>query len=98
MSWDKNTMNCSEIDKTIELLKELKIKYKVKVLGTVTGYGNNDAYAKSDKHKIRRLEYNDKVILEQIRRNDDCDENDFIISKKFNKNKTPKNWKIEVRQ
>ncbi|MFA6073945.1 MAG: hypothetical protein WC758_07560 [Candidatus Woesearchaeota archaeon] len=97
MSWDKNTRNCSELDKTIELLKELKIPYKVKVLGTVIGHGNNDDYALSDKHEIRRLDYNDKVILEQMRRNDDCDFDDLIISLKFEKSKVPKKWKIEVR-
>jgi hypothetical protein len=98
MSWDKNTRNCSEVDKTIELLKELKIPYKLKVLGTVTGYGLNDDYAESDKHEIRRLEYKEKVILEQMRRSDDCDEEDIIISKKFNKKKVPKKWKIEVKE
>lgn len=97
MSWNKNTRNCSEVDKTIELLKELNIKYKVKVLGLVTGYGLNDDYAKSDKYKIRRLDYKDKVVLEQMRRSDDPDFDDLLISLKFDKDKVPKKWKIEVK-
>lgn len=98
MSYDKNTRNCSEVDKTIELLKELKIPYKLKILGTVTGNGLNDDYAKTDKHEIRRLDYKEKVILERMEQNTECDSDDFIISKKFEKNKVPKKWEIEVKK
>ena len=95
MSWDKNTISCSEIDKTIELLSELSIPYSLKILGKVTGYGLNDDYAKTDQHKIRQLEYKEKVILEQMIRNDDCDSDDVIYSFKFDKQDVPKKWKVE---
>lgn len=95
MSYNKNTIRRSEIDKTIELLKEFKTDFKLTTIGVVTGYGLNDDYAKSDKHEIRKLEYNDFVILEQMVRNKDCDMDDIIISIKFKKDKLPKKWKIE---
>jgi len=96
MSYDKNTVSASEINKTIELLKELKIEYKLTILGKVEGYGLNDDYKDDSTYEIRKLEYKDKVILERMVREEDCDSNDYIISKKFDKKKVPKKWKIEV--
>ena len=98
MSYDKNTISISEIDNTIELLKELGIEYKLTELGEVVGYGLNDEYSETDKHKIRKLEYKDKVILEQMVRTEDCDSDDYIRSRKFDKDKFPKKWKIEVKK
>jgi len=95
MSWNKNTIRRSEIDKTIELLKEFKVKYKLTTLGKVPGYGLNDAYEDISEYEIRKLEYNDFVILEQMIRDPDCDMDDVISSFKFEKSKAPKNWKIE---
>jgi len=95
MSWDKNTIRASEIDTTMKVLTELKVEHSIETIGEVTGYGLNDNYAKTDKHLIRKLTYKNFVVLEQMRREKDCDSNDVIISKKFNKNKVPKNWKIE---
>ncbi len=96
MSYNKNTVRVSEINKTIELLKEFKVKYKLTVLGKVEGYGLNDDYKDDSTYEIRKLEYKDKVIIEQMVREEDCDSDDFITSKKFNKNKVPKKWKIEA--
>jgi hypothetical protein len=96
MGWNKNTLNISEVEKTIELLKELNINYILTDIGEVQGYGLND-YSKKDKHKIRRLEYKDKIILEKIIRTEECDLDDIIVSEKFDKNKVPKKWKIEVK-
>lgn len=97
MSWEKLTINKSEIDKTIELLKEFKIKYKLTILGEVIGYGLNDDIGidESKKYKIRKLEYKDKIVLEQRVKSDDCDMDDYILSFKFDKNKVPKKWRIE---
>ena len=98
MSWDKNTRNCSEIDKTIELLKEFGIDYQLITLGEVLGMGNNDDVGFEEPsrcHKIRKLKYKDKVIFEQMVRNDDCDFDDVIVSVKFDKDKVPKRWEIE---
>lgn len=95
MSWNKNTINNSEIDKTIELLKEFKIKYTLKTIGKVPGYGLNDYYNDIKDYKIRQLEYNDFIIVEQMNRHPDCDMNDVILSFKFKKDKVPKKWEIE---
>ena len=103
MSWNKNTIIHSEIDPVIEILKELEASYSLSVLGTVMGHGLNDDYADpteydkdGDKYyPIRKLECKNFVILEQIVRTTDCDTDDEIISKKFKKNKVPKNWKLE---
>lgn len=101
MSWDKNTVILSEVNKTIELLKEFGVPYKLKVLKKVVGNGNNDDLfvgnkETSRKYDVRRLEYKDKVILEQMNRSADCDCNDVIISLKFNKDKVPEKWEPEV--
>jgi len=101
MSWDKNTRNCSEVDTTIKLLKELKVKFKIKVLGKVIGQGLNDeigeyGLGESKSYPMRRLEYQDNVVLEKIIRAPDCDVDDVIVSEKFSKGKEPKRWKIEI--
>jgi len=96
MSWNKNTINRSEINKTIELLKELNVKYVLKTLGKVPGYGLNDEINNTLKHEIRKLIYNDFIIMEQMIRGQDCDIDDSIFSFKFEKSKVPKKWKIEI--
>ena len=95
MSYNKNTIRSSDIDSIIEVLKELKVEYKEEKIGDVTGFGLNDDYSNTDKHVIRKLTYNDYVVLEKIVRTTDCDSNDVIVSKKFKKDKVPKKWKIE---
>ena len=95
ISWNKNTINRSEINKTIELLKEFKVDYKLKILGKVRGDGLNDDINGTPEHEIRRLEYNDFVILEQMIRSQDCDIDDVILSFKFEKSKAPKKWDLE---
>ena len=42
MSWDKNTINNSEIDRLVDLLKDLKINYTLTLLTSVMGRGLND--------------------------------------------------------
>ena len=95
MSWDKNTRRTSEIDTIIKVLKELDVKYSIEIIGEVRGYGLNDDYSETYKHQIRKLTYNNFVVLEQMIRNEDCDFDDVIISQKFDKKKVPKKWEIE---
>ena len=96
MSWDKNTIRASEIDTTMKVLTELKVEHTIETIGKVRGYGLNDDYAKTDIHLIRKLTYKNFVVLEQMVRNTDCDLNDVIISEKFDKDKVPKKWDIEI--
>lgn len=103
MSWDKNTVNYSTLDSTKEILEELEIKYKLIVLGKVMGRGLNDdsfmgTYDKEEDryYELRRLEYKNKVILEQISQDADCDTDDIIRSHKFNILEEPKDWKYQI--
>jgi len=102
MSWDKNTINMSFIDSTIKVLKNLEIKYQLTKLGEVEGYGNNDIYcgeAIEEDHKtysIRKLEYGNKIIFEQMLRSEDCDMDDYLVSIEYESGKEPKTvWKLE---
>lgn len=93
MSWNKNTIDYSNINAIIRVLKDMEEPYKVTVLGKVKGLGLNDeddAY-----YELRRLEYKDKVILEKMIRISDCDMDDSIISVEYSKIDEPKKWKIE---
>ena len=81
-------------------MKELKVDYKLEVLGKVEGNGLNDdigdyGEGESRKYPIRKLIYKDKIVLEKMSRDPDCDRNDTIISVKFEKEKEPEKWEIE---
>lgn len=96
MSYNKNTLISSEIGNTIKILDRLKVPYTLTDLGTVRGQGLNDDYEGIDSYKIRKLEYGDYVIIEQMRRTNDCDTDDYIVSEEFLKNKAPKEWDLEI--
>lgn len=99
MSWNKNTVDNSFVDRTIELLDELEIPYKLTTLGEVHGLGLNDDYARNGKpYEARRLEYGDFVILERMERSADCDSDDYFISEKFSKANEPENWEILIEE
>ena len=105
MSYEKNTINRSKIDNTIEILKNLKIPYKLTVLGSVIGLGVNDITFEEDiknmLHKangcynIRRLEYKDVVVLEKMIRNVESDMDDYIVSFEFKIGNESKEWELE---
>ena len=105
MSWDKNTWSCSQIDNTIKLLKEFNEPYKLTVLGKVKGLGLNDdfdtgfddnGYPKIKYYEIRKLEYKNTIILEQMHRTYDCDSDDTLLSIQFEKGKEPEKWPLEI--
>ena len=59
--------------------------------------GDKDRESLEEKYyEMRRLEYNDFVVLEQIIRNGDCDFDDFLTSSKFHKDEEPNDWQIEM--
>ncbi len=102
MSWDKNTINYSTLDSIRELLLELGINYELSTLGVVQGRGLNDdemygGRKNGAKYELRRLEYKDKVVLEQIVQDADCDVDDGIFSHKFNHSEEPKDWQFLVK-
>ena len=77
-----NLIKASEIDEKCHILSTLKVPYNVTVLGTVAGI------------EIRRLEYKNKVILEQMQKQEDGD--DVIYSHQFIKGTEPKDWMISI--
>ena len=96
MGWNKNTVNQSRINSIVDTLIKLNITYTLKEMGSVFGHGLNDN--DSEPHSIRRLEYSDYVVLEQMYRTNDCDTDNVISSHEFKKDKEPKNWKLEERE
>jgi hypothetical protein len=98
MSWDKNTINLSNLDAVKNVLDDLKIKYTLEAKAKVRGFGLNDGmYGEEDKYyELRRLSYRGFVILEQICRTSDCDADDTITSHKFTREDEPKDWEYEI--
>ncbi len=96
MSWNKNTTFSTKIDDTIEVLRENNIPYTLEILGTVQARGLNDTYNGTEFHVIRKLTYQNFVIMERMVRDPDCDINDTIIAEKFKKDNVPENWEIET--
>lgn len=106
MSWDKQTIVLSFVNATIATLKDLNILYTLTELGQVQGNGRNDDDLGKDAegdpipigrcYPIRKLEYGDVVILEQMQRTHDCDTDDVILAFKFEKGKEPKDWPIDI--
>lgn len=105
MSWDKNTLNFSEIDATINVLKDIGETFLLDVLGEVQGSGLNDeqwigegedAHPTMKLYPIRKLIYKNTVMLEQMQRHPDCDIDDVILSFKFIIGQEPQDWQIEI--
>jgi hypothetical protein len=101
MSWDKNTVNLSKLDEVANILNILEIPYTISVIETVDGWGFNDQQYDENgpvghsKHNIRRLASEKIVVLECIRRLNDCDADDTILSYTYKAGEEPKDWMIE---
>ena len=96
MSWDKNTTISTKIDDTVEVLRENDIPYTLEILGKVEARGLNDTCTGTKYYSIRKLSYQNFVIMEQMIRDPDCDIDDVITSEKFKKDNVPENWRIDV--
>ena len=96
MSYNKNTISTSKINAILKVLKNLNQSYSLKEIGVVKGYGVNDDCAETDIHKLRRLEYDDNVIIERMVRQTDCDADDVIESIEFKKSEELEDLKLEV--
>jgi len=83
------------VDTTIEVLKKLGEPYSLTVLDKLQGYGLNDD--DDSWYDIRRLEYRDIVILEQMERVNECDSDDIIYSREFTIKNEPKPWPLEIK-
>lgn len=95
MSYDKNTYSFSDITPLVRELMRRKENYHLGVLGNVLAVGVNDNYNNIDDYDLRILIYKGGVILEQMRRTNDCDSDDTIVSSIFNFDEVPENWFLE---
>jgi len=93
MSYNKNTVNISEVEATLDVLKTNNIAHELTVIGIVDDHGIN---SEGVKHQLFRLRYNTVVLLEQMQRTKDCDGDDMIVSYKFPLASEPKMWDTEV--
>jgi len=96
MSWNKNTLNFSQIDTIIEVLITLKEKYTLISIGRVKAFGLNDSILGLYSHCLRKLTYKNQIIIEQMQRTSDCDSDDLIVSLQFTKEKLPKRIPLEI--
>jgi hypothetical protein len=96
MSWNKNTI-VSDMDSIIHTLENAGIPYAITVEKTVKGRGLNDMYLREETiYPLRRLIYSDKVVLEQMQQNSDCDVDDVIVTVEFKKDNEPKDFQFVV--
>lgn len=95
MSYDKNTYNFSDIVPIVRELIRNKEKYYLFTLGTVRAKGCNDDFRGIDDYNISILIYKGGVLLEQMRRTDDCDSDDCVVSESFNFDQIPDMWYLE---
>lgn len=96
MSYEKQTINLSTINTTVEILQEENIPFKLTNITSVIGQGINDEEwgynaegeprLKQKIYLIRKLEYGNIIVVEQMKRTHDRDSNDFLVSMKFDKN------------
>lgn len=98
MSWKKQTINLSKIDKIVENLRQEQIPYIISLLGKVEGKGLNDILENEEwrVYQLRRLDYDNKIMLERIIQTNDIELDDFIISKVFYKDECPDEWYYKI--
>jgi len=97
MSWDKNTVRVSNLDAIKQTLDNLGVPYQLTTIGFVKGRGLNDEMLELPPHPIRRLQYGDRVVLEHIEQDADCDTDDIITSQEFALEKEPGDWQSTIR-
>ena len=94
---NKRTLVLSNVDSLVKDLKRRRKEYNLVLLDRVKGYGINDV----DNYRhylIRRLEYENWVVLERYIKFKDKQFDDFIIAKTFVKERTPKKWATLIRK
>ena len=89
MTPDKKTLNMSDVNILVRKLIARKENYHLGVLGKVEVIGIHDEI------DIQILIYRGGVVLEQVRKLNDDEENDVIISKCFNFDEVPVKFPLE---
>lgn len=98
MSWDKQTVDYSDIKIVLDTLNVIGVPYVLTELGKIRGNGLNDINEEGTEtyYSLRKLEYANRVILDQMQRTHDCDSDDCIVSITFYKKDVPQDWKLEI--
>lgn len=99
MNFNKKTLNLSKLDAIAFHLQEKGYSPKIILLDKFEGRGLNDLIPYNEKRKIhfiRKMEYLDKVILEQLIETDDIETDDYIVSYEFQKEKLPSDWQTKL--
>jgi hypothetical protein len=95
----KKTIDLSQVDNTMEILVKNKIPYKLYKMENIQGLGLNDMVPVLEtrrRHIIRKLEYENKIMIERFVRFQHRDLDDFILSYSFFKKDLPTNFKTYV--
>ena len=97
MSFNKNTINMSDIDRIETVLIILKEPYTIEKIDTVKGLGLNDDIDGVDaQHSLFKLCFRDKVVIDRMERTMDCDCDDCIVSYVIDKDQMPEVWHNEI--
>ena len=97
MSWNKNTINNSQLYTFAYTFGKVRRPINIEIIGYAEGYGLNDIYEDNiGLYPIRKLSFDDIVVLEQMQRTVDCDTDDTIVSIMFDADKVPSDWPIEI--
>ena len=96
MSWDKNTINGSDVIFAASLLEAVGTPYKLTKIADASANGMNDTIDDRDSYPLYRLEFRDRVALDRIERTYDCDGDDVIKTYVFLLANEPKSWESEV--
>ena len=89
MTPDKNTLNMSNVNELVRSFIQSKENYHLGILGKVEPVGIHDEVP------LQILIYRGGVVLEQLRRLNDDEENDIIVSTCFNFDEVPERWPME---
>lgn len=94
MSWNKNTYSFSDITPIVRELIRTKEKYYLFTIDKIEAQGLNDLFHDIENYDIRLLIYKGGIVLEQMRKTCDYDNDDVIVSECFNLNELPEKWPI----
>src|SRR5207253_2925845 len=95
----KRTIFLSNLDRIASEIKNKKGNPQISIIGKVKGRGVNDFIAQREEFKtynIRKLQYNEIVVLEQFVQIKDKELDDYVLSKNFVKGREPENWKFRI--
>ncbi len=103
MSWNKNTIDNSQINSIARILLLLEIPYTIEVLASIKGSGLNDFDLVGEDevcrtYELRELRCAKFVVLDSIYKTLDCDADDIISSDIFKIGEEPKEWNPIIKE